>query len=58
LLRVLELPELDRRFMPLEDAFEKFTVGNRSVVSAIPGQLAFYEGEIYPDEFIFQRATA
>ena len=51
--------DLDQRFMSLEQAIrEVHGVGIGTVVSCIHGQLAFYEGELYPDEFILQRTKA
>ena len=48
--------ELDRRFMPLDAAIrEVHGVGIGTVVSCIPGELAFFEGELFPDEHILHR---
>jgi hypothetical protein len=48
--------ELDRRFMPLDDAIrETHGLGIGTVISCIPGELAFFEGELFPDEHILQR---
>jgi hypothetical protein len=51
--------ELDRRSMQLDDAIrEVHAVGIGTVVSCIPGELAFYEGELFPDEYILRRRKA
>jgi hypothetical protein len=47
--------ELDQQFMPLERAIHQIHgIGIGTVVSLIPGRLAFYEGEIYPDQFVLE----
>ena len=47
---------LDRRFMPLDDALrEVHGVCRGTIVSCVPGELAFFEGELFPDEHILQR---
>lgn len=51
--------ELDQRVMPLEQAIrEVHGIGIGTVVSLIPGRLVFYEGELYPDQFILERSPA
>jgi len=51
--------ELDRRSMVLDEAIRAVHgVGIGTVVSCIPGELAFYEGELFPDEYILQRTKA
>lgn len=48
--------EVDQKFMPLERAIHEIHgIGIGTVVSLIPGRLAFYEGELYPDQFILER---
>ena len=48
--------EMDQQLMPLERAIHKIHgIGIGSIVSLIPGQLAFYEGESYPDQFVLER---
>jgi len=48
--------ELDQQLMPLEQAIhEVHGIGIGTVVSLIPGRLAFYEGELYPNQFILER---
>lgn len=50
--------ELDQRFMPLEQAInEVHGVGIGTVISLIHGRLAFYEGELYPDQFVLERTS-
>ena len=49
--------ELDKRFMSLDEAIrEVHGVGIGTVVSCIPGELAFFEGELFPDEHILERS--
>ena len=50
--------ELDQQILPLEQAiYQIHGIGIGTVVSLIPGRLAFYEGEIYPDQFFLERTT-
>ena len=47
---------LDQRVIPLDDAIRTVHgVGCGTVVSGIPGELAFFEGELFPDEHILHR---
>ncbi|SRR5581483_365409 len=49
-------PSLDRRSMLLADAIQAVHgVGCGTVISCIPGALAFFEGELFPDEHILHR---
>jgi hypothetical protein len=49
--------EVDQKLMPLELAIHEIHgIGIGTVVSLIPGRLAFYEGELYPGQFILERA--
>lgn len=50
---ISELEGIGGRFMPLTEALAAVVgMGMGSIVSCIPGQLAFYEGEMPKDRYI------
>lgn len=48
--------KLDGQFMRLDDALQQVCgIGLGTVISLIPGRLAFFEGELYPDQHVLVR---
>jgi hypothetical protein len=51
-----ESSEVDGRDLPLKTAIEEVLgYGLGSVISCIPGQLAYYEGEMPSDRFVLKK---
>jgi len=51
--------ELDGRDLPLKDALERVVgLGFGTLISSIPGRLAYFEGESPRDRFILEKAAA
>lgn len=49
---------LDARELPLDDALSAIVCSfNGTIVSCLPGRLAFYEGEWHKDRYILRRTT-
>jgi len=47
---------IDRQFMRLDDALQRvWGIGLGTVISLIPGRLAYFEGELYPDQHVLVR---
>lgn len=48
--------KIDGHFMSLDDALQQVCgIGLGTVISLIPGRLAFFEGELYPDQHVLVR---
>ena len=46
---------IDQRWMPLDLALQTVCgIGLGTVISCIPGRLALFEGELFPDEYILE----
>jgi hypothetical protein len=55
---VSEIEELDGRILPLSNALNAtFGMGLGTVLSCIPGALAYFEGERPGDRAIFERGS-